>query len=535
MFSKRRFSSILILLALLLVAAQVAVAAQPQAGAKVAVKEFRITGAEAIPAAELQSIVAPFIGKEADLNELRKAADAITEEYSRRGYNLARAVIPEQNLTSGVVEIAVLEARIGKIRIEGNNYYSNRLIERYFAGVLRDKAVKQSSLEKALLLLGDQYPDIQTSAGLRAGDAPGSTDIVIAAKDIFPAHLAVDYNNFGVHDVSRHILGVQLDVDDPWFGSHWSYRENTGWDPRLTHSRRASVDLPINSYGTRFGGYYAFGDFAVGGDLADLDLQGDSESWGLSITHPFIRTRFHKLTGEFGFDLRDSSLFIFKNTRQSRDRIRLLKFGFSYEGTDTTGRNFASAYLFQGLGTTFGGSKNDDSPPRSRDGAGNSFTYAIINLSRLQQIGRFLRGIVKTTGQISSASLVASEQFALGGPNTVRGYAFKEFIGDNAFNAGAELRLLPLPGERSGEQSELLQLSLGLDYGLVQQKNPQPGLDKFQSFLGYGPGVRLNLPFNIASRKTYYWVNFDVGFPITPAKTSNGSRPVYYVQTGLRF
>jgi hemolysin activation/secretion protein len=133
---------------------------------------------------------------------------------------------------------------------------------------------------------------------------------------------------------------------------------------------------------------------------------------------------------------------------------------------------------------------------------------------------------------VTSAPLVASEQFGLGGPDTVKGYYFKEITGDNAFNVNAELRGLPIP------DNEVLQLSLGFDYGFIQQRNPQPGQPKFQSLMGYGPGVRINYPFNIESRPNYFALRFDVGFPISPSKNDNGNRdtrPIYYVSMSVRF
>jgi len=254
-----------------------------------------------------------------------------------------------------------------------------------------------------------------------------------------------------------------------------------------------------------------------------------------------IRTKAHKFSGEFGFDLRDSKLFQ-SGEMSSLDRVRLLKLGLSYEGTDSTGRSFASVYIFQGLGTAFGGSENDN-PISSRlfvtqsgaiKGADDRFTYGTLHLLRLQTITSFLRAIVRVSGQVTSRLLPASEQFGIGGPDTVRGYRFKELLGDNAFTAGTELRALPIPGE----YNEVVQLSLGLDYGLVQQRKPAVGQEKFQSLLGYGPGIKLNVPFNAFSRTNYFNARFDVGFPISPSKIDNRTssvRPVYYVQTSLRF
>ena len=150
---KSGFRCWLTLILVVFIQANVAIAAD--SGTKVLIKEIRITGAEAVPINDLQKIAAPFVGKELDLPELRKLADAITEAYKERGYNLARAIVPEQDISTGIVEIRVLEARIGSLTVEGNQYYSTGLITGAFAGVMGDKAINQSSLERALLLLGD--------------------------------------------------------------------------------------------------------------------------------------------------------------------------------------------------------------------------------------------------------------------------------------------------------------------------------------------------------------------------------------------
>jgi hemolysin activation/secretion protein len=119
----------------------------------------------------------------------------------------------------------------------------------------------------------------------------------------------------------------------------------------------------------------------------------------------------------------------------------------------------------------------------------------------------------------------------LGGPDTVKGYQFRQNLGDNAFVSNAELRILPF----TGENSELFQFSLGYDYGLVQNRNPDVGQQKFLSLMGYGPGVRIYYPFNVYERPMNATLRFDVGFPISPSLNSIGTRPVYYVQTAIRF
>jgi len=87
------------------------------------VKAYKITGTSVMAGAELGSIVAPYVGREMDLTELEKVADLVTTEFRDRGYSLARAYIPAQEIKDGIVEIAVLEGKVGEIIVRGNQNY----------------------------------------------------------------------------------------------------------------------------------------------------------------------------------------------------------------------------------------------------------------------------------------------------------------------------------------------------------------------------------------------------------------------------
>ena len=135
---------------------------------RVLVKAYKITGTSVIAAAELESIVAPYVGREMDLTELEKVAYVVTTALRDKGYSLARAYIPAQEIKDGNLEIAVLEGKVGEIIVRGNQNYSSEFIKRGFTAVVRDGAVKQSSLEKSLLVL-NEYPDLKATAVLEAG------------------------------------------------------------------------------------------------------------------------------------------------------------------------------------------------------------------------------------------------------------------------------------------------------------------------------------------------------------------------------
>ena len=89
---------------------------QPPA-ASFKLNDLRLNGVKALSNEELQSITAPYIGRNVTLGDLEGLAQAITARYKERGYFLAQAVVPVQTVRDGVVEISVIEGRLGKVDV----------------------------------------------------------------------------------------------------------------------------------------------------------------------------------------------------------------------------------------------------------------------------------------------------------------------------------------------------------------------------------------------------------------------------------
>ena len=131
----------------------------------------------------------------------------------------------------------------------------------------------------------------------------------------------------------------------------------------------------------------------------------------------------------------------------------MLRVGLNYDWIDSTGRNFISFSVFQGLEEAFGGMENNDTKS-SRFGADNRFTKAYVNWARVQKVMDRVSILIRGSGQASTRPLVVTEQFFIGGADSVRGYPLGEFLGDDGYNVSTELRVSPLPNQ------EILQLAL---------------------------------------------------------------------------
>ena len=488
---------------------------------KVLVKAFKITGTSVIDGAELESLVAPHVGRNMGLAELEEVAGLVTAEFGDRGYTLARAYIPAQDIKDGIVEIVVVEGKVGEIIVKGNKNYSTDFIKRGFTPVVEQSVIKHSSLEKSLLLL-NEYPDLKLNATLEAGKEPGTTDIVATVEDRLPVHLTVDYDNFGTESVSKNRFGMEVNIGRFLLveGASLSLRGVIGSNPKDFHYGRASYLVPINSYGTKFGMLAYGGNFDVGQALSEFNITSTTWGYGFHLTHPFLRTRFQNLTGEFGFESKDATQFLLGDLF-SRDKIRMLRAGLNYDWIDRTGRNFIALSIFQGLSDALGAMESNDTKS-SRFGADNRFTKAYLNLVRVQRIVDRVSIILRGAGQATTRPLVAIEEFYIGGADSVRVYPPGEFLGDDGYNVSTELRVSPLSNQ------EILQLALFVDHGGVSIKDPPSGVKKHNHLTGAGFGFRLSLPYNINGR-------FDVGFPVQPSKASTGDRPTLYIQAMARF
>jgi hemolysin activation/secretion protein len=501
----------------------------PQPAPKVRVDAVTFTGNTAVSTVELQNVIRPDLGKELSFDELRAMADRVTEVYRRRGFVTSRAFLPPQEVTGGVLEIAILEGHMGEVIVKGNRYYSSRFVDRHIRRLAEANIFDNQDLETALLRLND-HPDLKATAVLQAGSSPGATDIVVNIEDAFPLNLTLDYNNFGSEVVSRDRFGALLEWNRFLIeGSQLSVRVVSGTDPESLLFWRASYVVPISVLGTKAALGYASGDFDVGGEFRILQVRGEARSYDVALSHSFVRTRVHNLSAEVGFEAKDTELFILDGLL-SRDKVRLVKSGVSYDRADRWGRALGSLSVILGLGEALGGMENDDLLA-SRQGADGRFTRVNLSLARFTRFSGLMALLLRATGQYATTSLVVGEQFSVGGPDSVRGYPQGELLGDDGFSIGGELRVSPVP------TVDVVQLAFFIDYGWVAVKNPAAGADRENALTGTGVGLRFGVPSNGFRLPvlSHLMGRVDLGFPLDPKRTSSGDPMTVYVQVSMEF
>jgi hemolysin activation/secretion protein len=517
---------ILFLCACLLSLSSPTLAESTDLGDSLFVKGFSFTGNTVISQAELEALTQPSVGRSLTLAGLEEVAANVAALYKQKGYTLATAYVPQQQIRFGVVTIAILEGRVGEISVTGNKHYSTEFIRGSFAQAMEDNVVRNVALERALLLL-NEYPNLKVSAVLEPGASTGSTNVHVKAEDKLPIHATLDYNNYGFNAISRNRFGAGIEIGNVLFnGATLNLNGIMGDHPDRLLFQIGTYAVPIGVHGTKLVLSGSNGRFDVGAELAALQINGTIKTYDISVTHPFIKTRFQTLMTEAGFASKDNRLFIL-GSLTGDDRVRMAKFGVNYDRLDLSGRTYFSLYGFQGLGELLGGMDNN-APQATRQGADNRFTKATLLTGRIQSLGHNVLLVVRANGQATTGPVVVIEQMLLGGADSVRGYQLGERFVDEGYTVSAEVRVPLFPSVLGSTQAAAF-----IDHGAGRLRNPQPGEQTSSSLTGTGVGLQTELPY-FSTR-----LRFDVGFPIGPTPvggTIAGDRsPIFYLQAIARF
>src|SRR6185503_12349656 len=261
-------------------------------GLKVVVTQFHISGNTIYPEAVLLEQVKEFVGKEQTIDGLNDAATKVRAYYRERGYFLSQAYLPQQEVKGGVVEIAVIEARVGKVAVnfkEGTRY-SERLVRGLVNAHLKEgELITEQGLETPLLLLND-FPNAVVTSEIKPSATIGAADLTVNVSDS-PGWISgsVDVDNYGNRFTGQIRAGVSVSINNPLqLGDQFSYRGFVT-DDRMGFYRVAYV-LPVGNYGTRVGASYATFHYRLGKTLIENLVHGAGAVYTVYAFHPVIRT-----------------------------------------------------------------------------------------------------------------------------------------------------------------------------------------------------------------------------------------------------
>lgn len=414
-----------------------------QAGAPVAtdttpfpVQRIVIEGATAFDTATLHALVSEGEGTSLTLAQLNGLAQRITDYYRTGGYPLARAIVPAQALDAGTVRIQVIEARYDQVLLDNRGRIGDGLLQATLAPLVPGTPVTGAGLDRALLLLAE-LPGAQPRATLKPGTEVGTSTIVVQV-DPGPAFSGqVSLDNAGNRYTGRVRLGTWLQVNNPLHhGDQLSIGALTGGED-LVYAR-LGYQTTLNGQGTQLGAAYSVLDYTLGGDLDALQAHGTAKVASAWLSQPLLRSRTTTLDARLQIDRKRLRDDIDSVAQQGQRHTTSWTLGLDGQRSDANGVTRASVDLVRGE------LEFDDAAAALADAGtartAGAYTRWTASLERLQTLTTHTRLLLALSGQGSGDNLDSSEQFLLGGPDSVRGYAVGALAGASGHLLTLELR-----------------------------------------------------------------------------------------------
>ncbi len=472
----------------------------------------------ALTAPAAQEALRRYIGlpmRQVLLDSLRAA---IGQYYSSINRPFVSVAIPKQDVTDGVVQVVVIEGRVGKLALDGNRWFDDRQYlddVRLKQGDPIDNAALQSDLDWI-----NRNPYRHATVAASAGAQPGDTDLALQAQDRFPVSVSAGIDNTGNSSTGLYRAWTSLDWGNAfWRGDDFNYRFTTNpEDPRLLkeHSFAYTTYLPWRD------------TLNLSGSIVDSDTQGDSqiETAGhddyASLRYQHSLPGFGALTQgvTFGYDFKSTNnnilfggISIFPSTTEIDQFLGI----YNASLPDA----FGSTSLVVTLVGSPGGLtelNNTATFQTQQAGARADYIYGNGALERLTNLPYGVTWDAKALYQLSNGILLPSEQLSFGGPAANRGFVTAGATRDEGFQMTHELRApaiqpnLPRLFGAEGWGDRFVPFVF-FDYG-IGWNHAAPGTsnDLWLSEMTIGPGFTYQLDRYLAMRFTYGLPLQRVGF-----------------------
>ncbi|MEL6205550.1 MAG: ShlB/FhaC/HecB family hemolysin secretion/activation protein [Pseudomonadota bacterium] len=464
-----------------------------------------ISGVTLLAEEDISQISETFVRQCMGEQAIRTLLQALNAAYVERGFVTSRAYLPDQDLSSGVLRIIVVEGFIEGYELVTERETSDARRLRKLAtafpgevgGPLQLREIEQG-LDQ-IRRLASENP----TADLMPGEEPGGTIVSITSTPEDQVRGLIGFDNDGSSATGENRLRFTLAADDI-LGVNEAFTFSLVGATGAT-SVVGALDVPYGWWTLSLEGSYSDSVSAL---TSAADLTSFSAGGSVGVERVLFRDASRILKVEVSARHRRSETFINDTALAPRDQTTF-RLGGNYEKR-------GPGFVWIGdLGARFGapvlggdGNLDDDgsTTPQARFSAvDGSFSYVRAFPGGWQVFSQ-------TEAQVSaSGGLVSDEQVFIGGWSTVRGYDEFDFAADSGLYTRNELSFSAPAAWRTAFSGGLGSAGEALFDYVVDDLQPYAFVDaglgrnviaaESEFFSGLGAGLRFNndrLSFDLA-------------------------------------
>jgi hemolysin activation/secretion protein len=492
------------------------------------VLEYRIEGSTRLSALELEAVLGPFLGPGRELADVERARAALEKAYSDRGFQTVTVAIPRQTVRDGAVTLTVTEGKVGRLRVRGARWYSPFDIERGAPSVAEGSVPNFDEVVRDIVAL-NQLPDRRVTPQIRSGTVPGTIDVDLNVQDTLPLHGALELNDRYSAGTTPLRLNGAIRYENLFQAGH-----SLGFAFQLAPERLSDAMVFSLFYLARLPGAPGT-TLTLNGVIQNSDVSTLSGS-GVVGKGWFVggRATFALPAGSGSFQTLGAGLDVKRFEENIATVAGTIQTPITY--VPVTGQ-YAATWLGDGSQTQLTatalfnvralGSSAEEFDAK-RYNASGSFILFRGEASRTDEVGPGLQLFGKVHGQYAGRPTLSSEQYTVGGMESVRGYLEVSASGDYGVNGTLEVRSPSLSGWIGLPALEDWRFFVFGDGGWAGIWDALPEQQANFQLLGLGGGTRLKAFGHVAA-------TVEVGVPFTTVGANERFQPRLHFQVGGEF
>ena len=417
-------------------------ATQPQAPASpaqtrcFAIQDIELKGADSLSGADRTRLLKPYIGQCLGVSQLNELLKVITDYYIAKGRVTSRAYLPQQDLSSGHLQVLVVEGKLEGLKGAQGSSVTDRELAMAFPGKVGE-ALNLREVEQLVDQLS-RLPSKQAQMELTPGSQIGGSEVVVKNTPQKPWRASLSRNNDGQKSTGEQQWGAGLEWDSP-LGLADQLILRGGHDAISDHQKTSKNSMLY--YNVPWGWWnfsytYSESDYRTPGDLDGYKYKqtGDSQNHQLRAERVVHRDDVSKTSVNVGLThLRTNNYFNDERLDVSSNRLSEFQVGITH------GRRIGSAFVNLDVGMqngtgAFDAQKDDQERIRGNLTPTPRYRKYTATLSYLQPFtlwGESLSFSSLATGQRSEDVLYPAQRMSLGGLSSVRGFKDQQLTGDS--------------------------------------------------------------------------------------------------------
>jgi hemolysin activation/secretion protein len=497
----RRFPAAIVLALSLFQTAQAQQAAPSEP--EFPIRSFDVAGNTLLSPTLIDQQLAGFVGEKRRFSDIEAARRGLEARYLQAGYSTVQVVLPEQEISSGVIRLVVREMKLGSITLLSADHHDLDNVKASLPGLVEGQVPNTVAVAESLRLANDN-PSKQTQLLFKPDPANNRVDATLRLEDEKPWKGFVSLDNTGNNDTGNTRLSVG-----------YQHANLFNRDHVLTLQYITSVEKPqnVSIYGLGYRWplydradaidvYAGYSDVNSGTVAGLFNVSGKGTIVGARYTHPFIRTSDieHKLAA--GLDYRAYENNIDQSGTALGSDVTVHPFSLTWSSlwkNDSTQLNGYATWLHN----LPGGSKSRDADfAAARSGANASYQLLRLGGNASRQFAGDWQWRLALDAQYTQEPLVPGEQFGLGGQDSVRGFDERAISGDRGWRTGLEI-FTPELGSTTGIDGARLRFSVFVEGGQVQRLQALPGETSLEGVTSVGFGMRFGIAKSLSIRLDY--------------------------------